>query len=135
MDSLQQSGSGIGAFEKPSFDPDTFDLKRVGLHTDVVDEDRYERSIKRFRDQKIVLPTFSELANPELIDPETKSELSKIDKNSADPKNLFRVHWQNDLNGDLLFNSRGYQKNYESNIDETILINDLKFLSVEIFRV
>ena len=94
MDSLQQSGNGIGAFEKPSFDPDNFDLKRVGLHTDVVDEDRYERSVKRFRDQKIVLPTFSELASPGLIDPETKSELSTIDKNSADPRNLFRVHWQ-----------------------------------------
>ena len=80
MDSLQQSGNGVGAFEKPSFDPETFDLKRVGLHTDVVDADRYERSVKRFRDQKIVLPTFSELADPESINPETKSELSKIDK-------------------------------------------------------
>ncbi len=39
------------------------------------------------------------------------------------------LSYNNDLNGDLLFNSRGYQKNYESNIDETILINDLVFSS------
>ena len=70
MDSLQQSGNGIGAFDKPSFNPDTFDLKRVGLHTDIVDGDRYERSVKRFRDQKIVLPTFSQLADPGIINPE-----------------------------------------------------------------
>ena len=92
MDSLQQSRNGIGAFEKPSFEPDAFDLKRVGLHTDIVDGDRYERSVKRFREQKIVLPTFRELAHPRLIDPEIRKDLSGIDKDSADPKNLFRVH-------------------------------------------
>ena len=78
MDSLQKSGDGIGAFEKPSFEPETFDLKRVGLHTDIVDEDRYERSVKRFRDQKIVLPTFRELADPKIIDPEIRKDLSKF---------------------------------------------------------
>ena len=102
MDSLQQSGDGVGAFEKPSFEPDTFDLKRVGLHTDIVDEDRYERSVKRFREQKIVLPTFCELADPKVIDPDIRKDLSKIDKDSADPRNLFRVHWHNDLNGDFV---------------------------------
>ena len=102
MDSLQKSENGIGAFEQQKFDPETFDLKRVGLHTDIIDENRYRRSVERFRDQQIVLPTFSELANPEIIDSGLKAELNEIDKNSADPKNLFRVHWHNDLNGNFV---------------------------------
>ncbi len=35
----------------------------------------------------------------------------------------------NDLNGDLIFNVRGFQKNYNTNSDETVLINDLKYSS------
>ena len=34
-----------------------------------------------------------------------------------------------DLNGDFIFNARGFQKNYNTNSDETILINDLKYFS------
>ncbi len=34
-----------------------------------------------------------------------------------------------DLNGDFIFNTRGFQKNYNTNSDEKILINDLKYLS------
>ncbi len=36
---------------------------------------------------------------------------------------------ENNLNGDLTFNTRGFQKNYNTNTDETILINDLKYSS------
>ena len=35
----------------------------------------------------------------------------------------------NDLNGDFIFNIRGFQKNYNTNTDETVLINDLKYSS------
>ena len=33
------------------------------------------------------------------------------------------------MNGDLTFNSRGFQKNYNANVDEAVLINDVKYSS------
>ena len=54
-------------------------------------------SVRRFAEQKIVLPKFSELADPSRID---AAKVSGVDKNAADPRNLFRVHWYNDLEGD-----------------------------------
>ncbi len=43
-----------------------------------------------------MLPTFAELADPSLIDP---ALTSGVDPNAADARNLFRVHWHNDLVG------------------------------------
>ena len=34
-----------------------------------------------------------------------------------------------DMNGDLTFNTRGFQKNYNTNVDEAVLINDVKYSS------
>ena len=34
-----------------------------------------------------------------------------------------------DINGDFTFNARGYQKNYDTNSDEAVLINDIKYSS------
>ena len=34
-----------------------------------------------------------------------------------------------DMNGDLTFNARGFQKNYNTNVDEAVLINDVKYSS------
>ena len=42
-----------------------------------------------------MLPTISELQNPHIINEDVKSNLKSIDKDAADPKNLFRVHWFN----------------------------------------
>ncbi len=36
---------------------------------------------------------------------------------------------ENDLNGDLTYNFRGFNKNYNTNVDETIVVNDLKYFS------
>ena len=47
----------------------------------------------RFREQGIVLPTFSQLADPGTLDPKLTAG---VDKDAADPRNLFRVHWYND---------------------------------------
>jgi cysteine synthase len=43
-----------------------------------------------------VLPTFAQLAHPSSIDADV---VRGIDKNAPDPKNLWRVHWYNDLAG------------------------------------
>ena len=79
-----------------SLDTNTL-ISQLGLADSVVDPVSLENSVKRFAAQNIVLPTFAQLADPSTIDP---SITKGVDKNAADPRNLFRVHWYNDLNGD-----------------------------------
>lgn len=69
---------------------------QLGLAGSVVDHRSLERSVARFADQNIVLPTFAQLARPSAID---AAITDGVDKNAADPRNLFRVHWYNDLDG------------------------------------
>jgi hypothetical protein len=71
-------------------------LEHLGITDHVVNEGALQSSVKRFADQKIVLPTFGELADPSLI---TDDTTRGVDKNAADPRNLFRVHWYNNLDG------------------------------------
>ena len=70
--------------------------EQLGLANTVVDPASLESSVKRFAAQKIVLPTFGELAEPRLI---SQDVTKGVDKDAADPRNLFRVHWYNDLDG------------------------------------
>ena len=67
-------------------------MDRPGLGSEVVDTAVYERAVTRFREQHIVMPTFSQLANPATI---PASVAGDADPDSADPRNLFRVHWHN----------------------------------------
>ncbi len=69
------------------------------LATDVTDSDGRAHVVERFREQGIRLPTFAELADPSLIDPDIDSALADVDPDFADPLNLFRVHWFNDSAG------------------------------------
>ena len=48
-----------------------------------------------FKKRNIVLPTISELSNPQLIDESNRKKLKNLDKDAIDPLNLFRVHWFN----------------------------------------
>ena len=71
-------------------------VDQLGLADSVVDPAALANSIERFRQQGIVLPTFAQLAEPSGIDP---SITAGVDKNAPDARNLFRVHWFNDLAG------------------------------------
>src|SRR3954468_8975487 len=70
---------------------------QLGLADRVIDEDALANSVQRFREQGITLPTFAQLAAPSTFD---ATILAGVDKNAADPKNLWRVHWYNDISGD-----------------------------------
>jgi cysteine synthase len=72
-------------------------VDQLGLADCPIDEAAIARSAARFREQGIVLPTFAQLADPSALDP---SVTDGLDKNAPDPRNLFRVHWFNDLAGD-----------------------------------
>ena len=67
----------------------------VGLDRSVADPAAYERTVGRFREAGIVLPTFAELADPTLIPSRIDSALQSVRPDEPSPLNLFRVHWYN----------------------------------------
>ena len=71
-------------------------MKQLGLEREIVDRAVYERTVARFRDARIVLPTFAQLADPSRIPAEILAALRGVDPDAAHPLNLFRVHWYND---------------------------------------
>jgi cysteine synthase len=70
--------------------------EKLGLFDDVVDEAAVERTITRFRERGIKLPTFAELADPSQVDPAVRSALTGIGADDPHPHNLWRVNWHND---------------------------------------
>jgi cysteine synthase len=70
---------------------------QFGLADRVVDEEVLERSVERFRAQRIVLPTFRQLADPSTFD--QAALVGDADPQGPDPRNLWRVHWYDDLSG------------------------------------
>ena len=70
-------------------------MRRLGLERELVDADVYERTVGRFREAGIVLPTFAELADPTAIPEKIKVALGSVGPDEAHPLNLFRVHWYN----------------------------------------
>ena len=64
--------------------------------TSVADRATYDRAVARFREARIVLPTFAQLAEPSRIRSDVRASLAGVDPDAADPRNLFRVHWYND---------------------------------------
>ena len=63
---------------------------------ETVDAQVLERTVARFRDEGIALPTFAQLADPATIPPAITARLAEIGPDDAHPLNLFRVHWFND---------------------------------------
>lgn len=58
-------------------------------------KDRQERAIKRMREQNIILPTFAQMKNPDLIPAKVKEELRSVGLWDVSPRNLFRISWHN----------------------------------------
>ncbi|HEX2755369.1 MAG TPA: pyridoxal-phosphate dependent enzyme [Candidatus Limnocylindrales bacterium] len=71
-------------------------MGQQGLERDVVDSAVYERAAMRFRDAKIRMPTFAQLADPGTIPADVEAGLAGVDPDAPDARNLFRVHWYND---------------------------------------
>ena len=71
-------------------------INQFGLADTVVDAEALANSVARFREQGITLPTFAQLADPSRIDP---ALTAGVGKNEPDARNLWRVHWYNDIDG------------------------------------
>ena len=55
-----------------------------------------ENTINRCREKNIILPTYKQMANPELIPGKIKAKLKGIGLWDLDPLNLFRITWKNE---------------------------------------
>ena len=72
--------------------------ERLGLARGLVDAGTLERTVERFRESGIALPTFTELAQPALAPAPVHAALAGIGPDDPHPLNLFRVHWHNGAN-------------------------------------
>jgi cysteine synthase len=70
---------------------------QFGLADRVVDAEALANSVARFRDRGITLPTFAQLADPSSFDHGVR--VGDADPQGPDARNLWRVHWYNDLRG------------------------------------
>ncbi|MEL6892325.1 MAG: pyridoxal-5'-phosphate-dependent protein subunit beta, partial [Actinomycetota bacterium] len=70
---------------------------QFGLAERVVDEDALANSVRRFREQRITLPTFAQLADPSSFDHDEMVGDAPVQ--GPDARNLWRVHWYNSFAG------------------------------------
>lgn len=61
-----------------------------------INEEQLERTVQRARERNIIVPTFAQMKNPELIPDSIKEELKKIGLWDITSRNLFRITWKND---------------------------------------
>ena len=71
-------------------------MAKLGLERSVVDAGVYARTVARFKEAKIALPTLSQLREPATIPAAIRARLAEVDPDAPHPLNLFRVHWHND---------------------------------------
>jgi len=70
-------------------------MRRLGLEHELVDPLAFEHTVERFREARVALPTFSQLADPTTIPGPVRARLPSVDPDAPDPLNLFRAHWFN----------------------------------------
>ena len=68
------------------------DLIDLTIH----DEAKLERAIQRAREQNIIIPTFKQMINPDLIPDAIKDKLKDVGLWDLNPLNLFRINWHNE---------------------------------------
>ncbi|OQY02874.1 MAG: pyridoxal-5-phosphate-dependent protein subunit beta [Bacteroidetes bacterium 4572_117] len=64
--------------------------------TKITNEKALENAIKRYREKGIILPTFAQQKNPELVPDKIKEQLKNIGLWDFNPLNLFRITWKNE---------------------------------------
>ena len=62
-----------------------------------INNDVRAKTAKRCRERNIILPTFKQLRNPELIPESIRKQLQGVGLWDINPVNLFRITWKNDI--------------------------------------
>jgi cysteine synthase len=70
-------------------------MEATMVEGEITDRGVYDRAVRHFRAAKIALPTFAQLAEPELVPRGVRERLAGVDPDEPHPLNLFRVHWWN----------------------------------------
>jgi cysteine synthase len=60
------------------------------------DEDVLSRTVERFRERRILLPTFAQMRDPRGVPEKIKRRLKDVGLWDVDPLNLFRITWRNE---------------------------------------
>lgn len=58
--------------------------------------DRRKNALQRARERQILIPTFEQMKNPELIPATIKDQLKQVGLWDVNPLNLFRITWKNE---------------------------------------
>ena len=61
-----------------------------------MDKKQLKRTIERAKERNIIIPTFAQMKNPDLIPDSVKEELKKIGLWDITARNLFRITWKNE---------------------------------------
>ena len=61
-----------------------------------INEEQLKRTVQRAKEKNIIIPTFAQMKNPELITEVIKKKLGKIGLWDISPYNLFRISWKNE---------------------------------------
>lgn len=61
-----------------------------------VNQQKLSRTVARAKEKNIVIPTFAQMRNPDLIPEKVKQELTHVGLWDINPVNLFRISWRNE---------------------------------------
>ncbi|MFA6941249.1 MAG: pyridoxal-phosphate dependent enzyme [Clostridiaceae bacterium] len=61
-----------------------------------INEKQLKKSVERAREKNILIPTFKEMKNPEIVQDKIKEKLKETGLWDVDPINLFRITWKNE---------------------------------------
>lgn len=62
----------------------------------IVNEKHLQNAVKRFKEKGILLPTFEQQRNPDLVPQKIKDKLKDVGLWEINPLNLFRITWKNE---------------------------------------
>jgi len=62
----------------------------------ITNEKALQNAVDRFKERKIILPTFKQQQNPDLVPEKIKNQLKNIGLWDINPLNLFRITWKNE---------------------------------------
>ncbi len=69
-------------------------INKFKLH---VKESVLKNTVQRAKERKIIIPTFAQQKNPDLIPEKIKKQVQPLGLWDVDPRNLFRISWKNDV--------------------------------------
>lgn len=68
----------------------------ITIDNSIKDKVKLENAVQRFKEKKIILPTFAQQKNPDLIPEKIKDKLKNIGLWDLNSLNLFRITWKNE---------------------------------------